>query len=238
MAFAGKWRKRSMPRRKRPAYRKRVYRKRPLGMSTVYKYTRMGQDCIIQNSTTAGNITTNNGSIITLGSVAADTVGSQFPFAMSFSASQVQGIGEFTGLYDQYRIRGVKLTIIPLSDTAQTNTAGFLPTMFIHPDYDDASLASYTYVGARERQGVKCVRLVKPFSMFIRPKAVLDISSGGATGAAAAIVRPGWIDCNDTASAHYGIKAFMKNVDLRAQPGCITAFRIETKYYLEFKGAQ
>lgn len=230
-------RKRSMPRRKRPAYKKRTFKPR-LNMNTAYRYSRFGQDCTIRNSTTAGTITADNTAIINLSTPSVDTVGYQFCGSMSFSAAQVQGIGEFTGLYDQYRIRGVAVKIIPLSDTAQANTASFLPMLYIHPDYDDVSLGSYTFVGCRERQGVKAVRLNKPFSMYVRPKAILDISNGGATGNSAAIVRPGWIDCNDTAAIHCGLKFWMKNVDLRAQPSTITAFKIETKYYIEFKGAQ
>lgn len=234
---------------KKPVYKKkRVAKKRytkrlpllksPYGLNIPYAYKRMGKSLVIQNSTTASTITTNDSSQINLSTVQADTVGSMFGASMQFRLGNIQTPGDFQALYDQYRIRGVRVTIIPLSDSSTAQSSGFLPTLYWARDNDNAGTVPSAENILRERQDVKVMRLTGPRSIYIRnPKQVIDTTvQGGVT--LNSLNATGWVDCNDQNVMHNGLVMWFKNVDLRAQPGTTTAFRFECTYYLEFRNPQ
>lgn len=232
------YRKRKAPAKaggKKRMYRKR-YGARKLNGQTVYAFKRLGQTLILQNSTTAGTITTNNSALISLGTAIGDTIGSQFGAGMNFRLANVENSSDFTALYDQYKIKGVAIKIIPLSDSATANSSGFLPTLYWRRDGDD-SAAPANESEVRQSQDTKTMRLTGPRSIYIPyPKVNNEVQLSGALTGYAPANR--WVDCADTTAIHNGLKFWMKNVDLRAQPTTTTAFRIEVVYYMLFRGAQ
>lgn len=234
-----------MPPKKFPARRKLRYRRKGVGRKIprggklngkkVYAFKRLGQTLILQNSTTAGTITTNNNALVSLGTAIADTVGSQFGAGMNFRLANLTQSSDFTALYDQYKIKGVAIKIIPLSDSSTANSSGFLPTLYWRRDDDDSAFPP-NEDSMRQAQDVKTMRLASPKSIYIAyPKSGVDVN-GTVPGYNAVANR--WINCEDTTVFHNGLKMWFKNVDLRAQPSTTTAFRIEVMYYLLFRGAQ
>lgn len=225
----------------RKAAPKRNYKRgSPYRKNVAYKFKRMAKTSVLYNTTTLGTITTNDNTMVSLSAAPIAEIGGvgyQFGAGMFFRASNVQTIADFTALYDQYRIAGVRVNIIPLSDSANAQNSGFLPTLYWARDDDDA-LAPAQESELRERQDVKVHRLNKPVSIYIKnPKAMVDVNQ--TTGLAdPAMVKNGWINCASTLVQHNGLKMWFKNVDLRAQPLTLTAFRIETTYYLEFRNPQ
>lgn len=226
---------------RRKAAPKRNYKRgSPYRKNVAYKFKRMAKTSVLYNTTTVGTITTNDNTMVSLSAAPIAEIGGvgyQFGAGMFFRASNVQTIADFTALYDQYRIAGVRVNIIPLSDSATAQSSGFLPTLYWARDDDDA-LAPATEAELRERQDVKVNRLNKPVSIYIKnPKAMIDVNQ--TTGLAdPAMVKNGWINCNSTLVQHNGLKMWFKNVDLRVQPTTVTAFRIESTYYLEFRNPQ
>lgn len=210
-------------------------RKSPLNGNKVYAFKRLGKTLILQNSTTADIITTNDASMVSLGTAVADTVGRQFGAGLTFRIANLESSTDFTSLYDQYKIKGVSIKVIPLSDSATAQSSGFIPTLYWRTDNDD-SAAPANEGEMRQAQDVKTMRLTGPRSIYIPyPKSVVDVN-GTANAYAANASR--WINCADTTVFHHGLKMWFKNVDLRAQPNTITAFRIEVMYYLLFRGVQ
>lgn len=201
----------------------------------VYAFKRLGKTLILQNSTTAGSITTNDAALVNLGTAQADTVGSQFGAGMTFRLANLETPADFTSLFDQYKIKGVKVKIIPLSDSANANNNSFLPTLYWRVDNDDGGFPT-TEGSIREAQDVKTMRLNTPKSIYIPyPKSAVDTNG---TVSAYGSVASRWINTTDSTAFHYGLKLWIKNADLRAQPTVITAFRIEVCYYLLFRGVQ
>lgn len=239
-----------MPMRRGYAKRKPVMKKKfvkrnykrgsPYRVNKPYDYKRLGKTQIIQNTTVLGQIVTNDASTIVLGATSVDTVGYQFGSSMQFRLENVQTAGDFTQLYDQYKIKGVKVTIVPLSDNSTAQSSGFLPTLYWARDYDSAGVAPSNEAELRSRQDCKTMRLTGPRSIYIRsPKCTTDVEVQGAgVTLASKIENAGWIDCADTNVMHNGLKMWFKNVDLRVSPGTITAFRFELTYYLQFRNPQ
>lgn len=207
-------------------------------LNKVYAYKRLAKSLVIQNSTTATTITTNDASQINLSAVQADTVGSMFGASMQFRLGNIQTPGDFQSLYDQYKITGVKVQIIPLSDSATSQSSGFLPTLYWARDNDNASSVPTAEANLRERQDLKAMRLTGPKTIYIRnPKQVIDTTvQGGVT--LNSLNATGWVDCNDQNVMHNGLVMWFKNVDLRAQPTTVTAFRFECTYYIKFRNPQ
>lgn len=234
-----------MPVRRRYAARRRKFTRkmRRFGrkggayrFSKVYKYKRLGKTCVFQNTTVVGTLTQNDATMISLGTPLVDTVGYQFGAAMQFRAANVQTFSDFANLYDQYKITGVKVKIIPLSDSATAQSSGFLPTLYWARDQDDAIIPA-TEADLRERQDCKTMRLTAPKSIYISyPKAMIDVNQTG--GSFSDMVKSGWINCNSTTVQHNGLKMYFKNVDLRVSPTTITAFRVESTYYMKFRNPQ
>lgn len=222
-------------------YVKRNYKRgSPYRVNKPYNYKRLGLTQIIQNTTTLGQIVTNDVSTINLGLASLDTVGYQFGASMQFRLANVQSNSDFVALYDQYKIKGVKVTIVPLSDTATSQASSFLPTLYWARDYDSANVAPAGEADLRQRQDVKTMRLTGPRSIYIKnPKCITDVEGQGAgVMLASKVENAGWVDCNDTNIMHNGLKMWFKNVDLRVAPTTITAFRFELTYYLSFRNPQ
>jgi len=198
----------------------------------------MAKSLTIQNTTVASVIATNDASQINLSAVSADTVGSMFGASMQFRLGNIQTPGDFQSLYDQYKITGVKVQIIPLSDSATSQSSGFLPSIYWARDNDSAGTVPTTEASLRERQDVKVLRLTGPRTIYIKnPKLITDVAVQGGVSLLS-LNSTGWIDCNDQNVMHNGLVMWFKNVDLRAQPNTVTAFRFEATYYLKCRNPQ
>lgn len=215
--------------------RRKVFRKRsPYGMAKIYRFKRVNKTLIMQNSGTANTITADDTSQINLGTVAGDTIGSVFTGSMAFALNNVQNASDFSGLYDQYKIRGAKVTFTPLFSDASVGSTQYVPTLYYYQDMDDTTVP--TVVEVRQHQNLKMARLDRPRSIFVSyPKALLDV---GAPTPTPATLSNGWINCNNTLVSHNGVKFMVRNANLAAQPGNIWAVRIDVTYYLQFKNPQ
>lgn len=228
-------------RTQRKGLKKRSVRKGRLVRSTrkpassrVHLFKRLGTKTLIANNSIAG-VTTTFGNIVT-GSATSDTFGYQFGAAMNFTLNSTDGASELTSLYDRYKISGVKIKIIPLSNVSGVGGLAFLPEVMVCPDYDDATAP--TEAQMRQR-GAKCLRLDRVRSFFIKPKvAGMLYQTGSPATPGYSVVKGGYINCSYPDVQHYGLKMFFKNVDLRSTSSVATCFNIEQTYYLSMKDPQ
>lgn len=155
-----------------------------------------------------------------------------------FKLSNTLQNSDFVNMYDRYKINGIKVKIIPLSNTANTNGAGLIPTMVYHTDYDDTNTPT-SDADVRVKQGAKEVRLDKPVSIWIKPK-IADAILGASAGTAYSVPKKApYINMAYTDVPHYGLKMYFRDVNLSASGGSInTCFRFETTYYLSCRDPQ
>lgn len=158
-----------------------------------------------------------------------------------FKLSDVQASTEFTSLYDQYKITGIKAKFFPRVNVLQTvnQSATFttVPPIGTIVDYDDAT-APVNYAEATQYMGSRVHEAFKPFSLYFKPK----ISTAAYSGAFTSYTAGGspWLDCNSPGIEYYGLKVFTlpysagNNQALANDP----TWDIVFTYYLKFRGVR
>lgn len=164
---------------------------------------------------------------------------------VDFRLSDVPSSGEFTALFDQYKIKAIKLRIIPFANTTQTGSAAVAPNLAIQchhiVDFDDSAAPAASRVGMDtlcQYQNYKSFSLsgMKPsgHTVIIRPHVALAAYNGAFAGYANKGNQ--WIDCDSNSVQHYGWKCIMELADAGA--GAIFDFKIEATYMLQFKNVR
>lgn len=208
--------------RRRSSGSRRIMRKVSGGM-IVHKFTRkMVQSLAITNSLNPQN------------------------YAMGWTLNAVPNYGEFTALFDQYRITRIEVTWIYDHNSGDISTAAGvasnanmgLPNLYAVADYDDnTALSGLTdYV---QYEPCKIARLNKIQRWTIRPKIAMAAYQAG-TFTSYANARS-WIDSASPAVVHFGLKwavdASMCNPANSAAVQ-IGTMNVITKYWLEMKSTK
>lgn len=249
-------RRRMMRRRKGRVIKRRLnfigYKGRAIStvgraLKNYYAFKRFGTSCTINaGAAGAGTVALNTtASGWALSAPAIDSNGTyQFGGAMQFQLDQSLQFTDFALLYDRYKIKGVKVTIIPLGQpSTNATTQGLADTNYatiaIAVDNDDASLpADWNAVAVK--QDCKIRRLSKPISVYIRNPKLAAAVYDGVTNAYTS--KTGWLDMGSTGVPHYGLKFYVRDCPLPAYPtggnGANVMFRVVTKFYLAMKDPQ
>lgn len=210
----------------------------------VHMFKRQTTPVEITNSSTIGVAVSTDSNQLGLSATTFESTltggGAPYRFGgtMYFKLSNVLQSGDFTALYDRYKINAIKVKVIPLSNYAAVNGQGVIPTMVYHTDYDDSSTPT-SDTDVRVKQGAKEVRLDRPKTIFFRPKVASMIA--GEAGTAYSVPRKApYINMSYPTAPHYGLKMFFRDVNLSSSTGSSinTCFRFETTYYLSMKDPQ
>lgn len=212
MPFRKVYRKRRAPVRRRPAYRRRaVAKKRVLGATAV---TWIKKKLV--------------SSVLPSGS----------PNAMTFTLTDIPDATSYAQLYDQYKITGVKVQIMPEQTVNTQGPAGsgnfVIPTLTYSYDSTDAD-TSWSETDLMQRENARSVLLNRPVSIFVRPKPNMVEAHG--TQFLMPRYKTLWLSTHrgtkdiDTTS-HYGLKYIVGNGGGSSQN---SYFRVITTYYVSFK---
>lgn len=155
-----------------------------------------------------------------------------------FGLFDLPNYAEFTTLYDQYQIAGVKISFVPLVNTVASNlgTVSGTGTVFNYMrtysciDYNNIT-APASVNAMREYQTFKWKPITKVHSRYIRPKPQMLNGTDGYTPQG----KMPWFDTNTAANSQlYGGVVF--GVD--AIPNIPTGtqlFSVEVKMYIKFR---
>lgn len=203
---------------KRKGYRRKAVRKGKkwvrsrLNQGKIYSYKR-----VLDLSQVGPGLTTDNvncdvsGTLLQLNNAVS---GGNSYGALSYYASldQLPDNSEFTSLYDQYKITGIKLEIIPFNNTSNAGTtiAGSNVAACLHSvvDFDDVSLPTASLSGVQklmQYQNYKRTMIPgRKLVRFYRP----HLAVGAYSGAFTSYLNKGpqWIDCGSPSVQHYGFK--------------------------------
>lgn len=166
-------------------------------------------------------------------------------FARTFSINELQNVSDFAALYDQYRIRFVKIIVTPLNIQVQQSThvnppsAQPMAQLACAIDYDDNSSISWAnitqYGTCRIYNYNEVYQNPKRYTWFFTPMCRTTVGQNGTLGGSPKPWQ--WIDINDTSVEHYGFKVVLRNqggsLFEDSQVGVGYAFTV--KYYLEFR---
>lgn len=154
--------------------------------------------------------------------------------ALQFQLNYITNYTEFTALYDQYKITGVKVTLIPRgnsSDIGTGGTTGQSVGVFSVIDRDDAT-APTALTELVQYQNMRMTRSTQQHKRFLRPSPVAPIYAPG--GAYMVPKYNPWIDCSTGSSVpHYGIKYCLQQL-----PNGTQIYDAKFDYYLAFKNVR
>lgn len=173
--------------------------------------------------------------------------GTSISVADNFAMAATPNYAEFTALYDQYKISGVKRTFIYSATGADaTGTVGVggsigtygpsgAPMLYSTRDYDDPSPEGVSAMLQRPYTSIR--RITGIYKVFLRPRPNVLLGTAGAS-AEGVPNRAGWIDMAYPNVLHYGHKW---NLIPQGGPSGSTGstvlgtLRIIDRYYLKLK---
>lgn len=174
---------------------------------------------------------------------------------------RLSGVTEFTNLFEYYRITNITRTWVPIY-ASTPNTAGYyhdktaplddstatvgftLPTLMVLADYD--SNEPVTAAQARERQGIRRVKMTHRFTESFSPKPSMPVGQTTAGPAVFSVVpkRSPWISTEATNIEFYGRRYGVldwpgPNNGVGTEGDAVPcAWRIYSRYTVQFKGVK
>lgn len=167
-----------------------------------------------------------------------------------FEIDNLPDYGDFTNLFDQYRINMIKYQWIPnrnvnvfatsdLSTPLVTQYDQPIPIIYSFIDYDDsavpASIDEFT-----ERQNLRTARFNRPHKRVWKPTVLVPTYRTGVNFGYSP-KRKQWIDCANPDVPHYGLKWAFYNpseTDATHNRGIALSFRVMATYYLQFRNVR
>lgn len=155
-----------------------------------------------------------------------------------FALQDLPGYTDFTNLYENFRITGVKLRFLPTigteSDAANANTTVMEPlALCIDRGANDAIGANPSFSSLLENQDVMIRSSYKPFSIYIAyPKAHTP-----ADGVTQTVLTSPWLDTevNGQVVDHHGLKFDFQAASILERS---VWFRVYATYYLKCRAPQ
>jgi len=179
-----------------------------------------------------------------LDSYAIDDTAGGVAKAYSFQLSDIPSSTEFTNLFDQYRIRNVKIMLSvsrrnapAVNATLHAATVPMTPLLLDVVDYDDAN--ALTLAGIEQYENLKITPLDGSRLITRTLKPHVAVASYSGTFVSYANMTDQWIDCNSPAVQHYGWKSVIRG-DLEGSAGAYVygATNIYATYELEFRNVR
>lgn len=162
------------------------------------------------------------------------TSASEGLYSFSFTLADVADYTNYVSVWDQYKIVGVDIVILPVTNLSPAGTSPAYAFLYIAPDYDDAT-APANSTTMLSYSSLAVVGPCEKYSFTIRPS--VDIAT--TTSAASAItgsmaIESPWIDCSESDVTHYGIKAAVT----QSTSTNLTAWNMFCRYRIQFRRQQ
>lgn len=209
----------------------------------VYAYKRHIDPIYISNVADPTKITGSDlGAVFNFTSTTADYIPGTYEVGMTPSLSLTDAINsvEFTNLYDQYQIAGVKMTITNLKNVS-SDANPYIPELVFCRDLDDSSVPISDVNDILQRQDAKSVRLNRPVSMYCTPSVLVGQAGTGANLVPFGKTRRDiFIDCSNPGITHPTWKMYLRNAFLGSAGPTVgaLALRVDVVLYLKFKNVR
>lgn len=166
-----------------------------------------------------------------VGLTAIQTTNLAPPGAISFHLNDLPDYAEYVALFDAYKIAKVELTLFPLyiNDVVSVNIPQI--QLYTAVDHDDENPVPLNNLRQYANMRISSARHI--FRQTIYPKVAAQVYNG----IAAAYSQPKggtFIDCANVDVPHYGLKYAYDAPAVTGQWG----WRVEGRYFLEFKGTR
>lgn len=153
-----------------------------------------------------------------------------------FRIATLPGFGELTGLFDQYKITGIKVTVYPRfrdQTLGQGTSAVATPAVWICASDDGSDILPNKLSAMQVSRARRINDPYKPFSMFIRPKFLVETAVG--VGISGAHSKTGWLDTDNNQVTHFGFAIAGDCPGYGTTSFNPLVFDLYAKYYMQFK---
>lgn len=217
----------------------------PRSFSGTLAITRVSNVCASGGFAIDGALTTSSGNSHLIVTTPATANSFSFgAFSYYVRLQDLPNYTEFTSLYDQYKIAGVKFRIIPFAVSPATGAAASSvasqPSCMFHmvTDLDDASKPTASEVGISALRQYTNYKSVNPFlyqrkgiTRYFKPRVATAAYNGAFTGYKSESF--GWVDCDNPGIQGYGLKGVVETISGGAAN--LLWFKVEAKVYLVFR---
>lgn len=156
----------------------------------------------------------------------------------TFNLAGVPSVADFTTLYDQYKIAGIKMTIIPKYNSVEmapgAGGAGInnATQVFTVLDFDDGNIPT-SIDQLTQYQNLKMTRGGVTHKRYFKPTMLRNVYRGALAGDGHETVKARWCDMTYDDVVHYGLKwAIQENASIPQ------SFDIKIDYYLAMKNVR
>lgn len=228
--------------KKAPMYKAPKYNQ---GIFKIKRYTSPNNMTLQARSAGVGSFSQSNGYFVATTGAAGATP-AYFSWGFAFCLADLPDYTEFTNLWDQFRIAGVKVRVLPVNCSSEFPTATNTVTNggFIHaaPDQDDYNAPTTSEAGINELRSktgykMRSLQNYKGIQMYIRPTTATPVYGAGAFSQYAQSSRKLWMDCANANQQYYGQKGVIEII----QQGSVALnyyFKIEAVYYIQLKSVR
>lgn len=156
---------------------------------------------------------------------------------LSFSLDQVPGSPDFTALFDQYMIAGVKVDFrLILDPGAAAAGSATYPNLYVRRDFDNTALETVTEIAQDNKAKRFILQPNRTRSIFIKP-AYQALYFNATTGLNdKSPVWNKWFDCTNPNMPLLGLKWAIDTMGILLTPG--VTMTIEFTYYLKMKNTR
>lgn len=155
-------------------------------------------------------------------------------FRFYFRLSAVAGYQDFTALYDQYKIRAVKVSFIPVANITTATESGYASLIYSTYDFNGES-SNPTKDEIREYQYCKWSPYGRIHKRYFFPRTT-EFISGTSSGLSTKVGPQNWISTNNPDIAYHGLLVNVSNIPSIDIDEPI--YKIEVRYYLSFRNTK
>jgi len=156
-------------------------------------------------------------------------------FGCVHNLSDVAIPGDFTNLFDRYKITGIKATFLYQITDAAAGGAPVMPTILYATDYTDSDPPSYSLMRTKQNTKQRILTANRPFSIFYRPKKTV-LTTSNFLSIPGTYTNAGWCASSAPDIDHYGLKFSLNNLYGTASTN--SQLEIKFVYYLAMKDPQ
>lgn len=233
----------------RRTYRRRTFRPRRMTRKRVYrrKYTRGGRRKINTNTyyfKRKTNFVYDWLNQVAISQLVQGATGAPTAYNIGFRLQDVPSYTDFTNVYDSYRIRAVKVNLIPIGNISSSNEPGALtgpPGNYavrcfsaFDPNNDGVGITGSNPVQQiQQYQNSKWTPYNRIHKRYIKPKIMVSAAGPTPTNTYVNIAgKQPWNQCADLgARVHYGLPIVVDDSGFTAGS---TTYKIECTYYMQF----
>ena len=156
---------------------------------------------------------------------------------ISFTLNQVPGSSDFTALFDQYQIAGVKVDFRLILDPSSAGVFNSTyPNLYVRRDYDNTAIETIQEIAQDNRSKRYILQPNRIRSIYIKP-ALQNEYFNTATGLTdKSPVWNRWMDCSNSGMSYLGLKWAVDTMGITMPNG--NTMTIEYTFYLKMKNTR